>query len=133
MSRSIYTCAWIFCIDIKTESYFLCFVYSYLIINIVILTLYHLLLFQSSPDKGGELESIRQLRDIASLGGHLDATLALCKSYAAGKYGGISYRQAAAFVREFVQSAKPTNLQDIFAWNVDITHSMRYMSFEIPY
>jgi hypothetical protein len=40
-------------------------------------------------ERGTELASIRQLRDLTSLG-YLDAKLALCKYYARGKYGGIS-------------------------------------------
>lgn len=77
-------------------------------------------------DRGTELASIRKLRDLTSLG-YLDAKLALCKYYAGGKYGGISQNQAAAFVKDMVQSTVPTNTQDCFLTSRELTPSMRYI------
>ncbi|XP_013409126.1 cyclin-F [Lingula anatina] len=77
-------------------------------------------------DVASQLKSIRMLRDIANKG-QLEAQLSLCHLYADGKYGGISEAQAAGFMKEFVQSTKPSDIHDIFRWNYDITNSMRYI------
>ena len=75
-------------------------------------------------DKAGELESIRKLRDIASLE-HLDAKLQLCKYYAHAKYGGISKEKAMSFIQEFVHSVPALNTQDSFKRSQELTASMR--------
>ncbi|XP_052068580.1 cyclin-F-like isoform X1 [Mytilus californianus] len=77
-------------------------------------------------DKGTELTSIRELRDLTSLG-YLEAKLTLCKYYAHGKYGGISQHQAAMFVKDLVQTTSPTNTQDCFQTSQELTQSMRYI------
>ncbi|XP_064644343.1 cyclin-F-like [Lineus longissimus] len=77
-------------------------------------------------DKAVELQSIRELRDVGSLG-EIESQLRLCQAYVRGQFGGISSSQAASFVREFVQSSKPTNIQDIYNWNRDLTNTMRYI------
>ena len=77
-------------------------------------------------ERGTELASIRQLRDLTSLG-YLDAKLALCKYYARGKYGGISQQQAALFIKDLVQTTTPTNTQDCFLTSKELTPSMRYI------
>ena len=81
-------------------------------------------------ERGTELASIRQLRDITSLG-YIDAKLVLCKYYAQGKFGGISQHQAAMFVKDLVQTTSPTNTQDCFLTSRELTPSMRFVSYEI--
>ncbi|XP_064617848.1 cyclin-F-like isoform X2 [Liolophura sinensis] len=77
-------------------------------------------------DRAGQLESIRQLRGIAEEGDS-EAQLALCRCYVNGKYGGIEKHQAAAFVRGFVQSSKPSNAHKLFRSSSELTPSMRYI------
>lgn len=64
------------------------------------------------------------LRDIAVRSSQDITRLELCKLYAKGKYGGIPQHQAAAFTREFVQSATALDVQNL-ASSVELTHSMR--------
>lgn len=75
-------------------------------------------------DRAGELASIRELREITKLG-HLEAKLTLCKYYACRRFGGIPPEQAAVFVRDFVQSMKPTNTHECFKTSQELTSSMR--------
>lgn len=79
-----------------------------------------------NTERALELESIRELRDIASAGS-LDAQLMLCRFYASGKYGGISYHQAAAFCRDLVQSSRPTSIHKVFQCSHELTPNMRYI------
>ena len=82
---------------------------------------------QGDMDRGHELQIIRHLRDIAMTGCR-EAVLELCSIYAEGRFGGIPRSQATAFVRDFVQSTKPSGIYRVFqnSDNQDITHSMRY-------
>ncbi|GAB1600395.1 cyclin-F-like isoform X2 [Argonauta hians] len=73
-----------------------------------------------------ELESIRELRDIAS-SGNLNAQLTLCHYYAYSKFGALHQTQAAAFTRDFVQSSKSSSIQKIFSCNHELTPNMRYI------
>ena len=75
-------------------------------------------------DRSTELQSVRELREIAILG---DATarLTLCRLYAAGMFGGFSRQQAATYVREFVQSSAVLNVRTVYS-GTELTHSMRY-------
>ncbi|CAI9720459.1 cyclin-F-like isoform X2 [Octopus vulgaris] len=73
-----------------------------------------------------ELESIRELRDIAS-SGNLNAQLTLCHYYASSKFGGLHQTQAAAFIRDFVHSSKSSSIQKIFRCNHELTPNMRYI------
>ncbi len=75
-------------------------------------------------DKAAELESMRQLRDVASMG-CLNARLYLCKYYASGKYGGISHSQVAAFLKDVFQTTLPTGTHKTFQNHRDLTPSMR--------
>ena len=76
-------------------------------------------------DKGGELKSMRAMRNVAKLG-YLESQLTLCHAYVSGKYGGYTHQQAADFVRNFVQSSQPTNVHDIYKNNKnELNHSMR--------
>ncbi|XP_045213462.1 cyclin-F-like isoform X2 [Mercenaria mercenaria] len=77
-------------------------------------------------DKAGELECIRKLRDICSLG-HIDAKLELCKYYAVSKYGGICKSKAMSFIRDFVHSVPALNTQESFQRSQELTASMRYI------
>ncbi|CAH1794347.1 unnamed protein product [Owenia fusiformis] len=77
-------------------------------------------------DRAMELQSIRELRDI-SCTVQIDSQLRLCQFYAQGKYGGVSARQAASFMRDLVLSSQPTNLHLILTRNVELTQSMRYI------
>lgn len=77
-------------------------------------------------DKAGELECIRKLRDISSLG-HIDAKLELCKYYASSKYGGISKSKAMSFIRDFVHSVPALNTQESFQRSQELTASMRFV------
>jgi len=74
-------------------------------------------------DTGAELQSLRELRQIA-LSGYYDAQLVLCKRYVSGKFGGIDPQQAAVFVKCFVQSSPRTCVKNIYRFN-ELTHSMR--------
>ncbi|WAQ97413.1 CCNF-like protein [Mya arenaria] len=77
-------------------------------------------------DKAGELEVIRKLRDICTLG-QLEARLELCKYYSVAKYGGISRTKAMTFIREFVHSVPALNTQESFQRSQELTPSMRYI------
>ena len=79
--------------------------------------------FQIS-DKAGELESIRKLRDICSLG-FIDAKLELSRLYAVSKFGGIPKSSAMSFIREFVHSVPALNTQECFQRSQELTSSMR--------
>lgn len=76
-------------------------------------------------DGGAELQSLRELRQIA-LSGYYDAQLVLCKRYVSGKFGGIDPHQAASFVRHFIQSSSRTYVKNIYRFN-ELTHAMRYI------
>ena len=79
--------------------------------------------FLQALDSGAELESLRELREIA-LSGYYEGQLVLSKRYITGKYGGFTKHQAAAFVRGFVQSSQPTGVKSIYRFN-ELTHSRR--------
>jgi len=74
-------------------------------------------------DRGTELQSVRELRTIA-LRGDMSARLALCRLYAAGKYGGCARQQAVNYVREFVQSSSVLDVCAMYS-GTELTHSMR--------
>lgn len=78
-----------------------------------------------SFDLSAELQCLRELRDVASLG-HLDAQLALCRCYSRHQYGGIAPQHATAFVCKFMQSLPPSDLQSVMR-SRDLTPSMRYI------
>ncbi|KAI0214735.1 Cyclin-F [Lamellibrachia satsuma] len=78
-----------------------------------------------SFDLSAELQCLRELRDVASLG-HIDAQLALCRCYARHQYGGIAPHHATAFVCHFLQSLPPSDLQSVMKTR-DLTPSMRYI------
>lgn len=80
--------------------------------------------FLQVTDRARNLQSIRQLREIAKMN-NLDSKLSLCKMYANGMYGGISQSQAAMFVQELVQSTTPSNTQECFKTSQELTTSMR--------
>jgi len=78
-----------------------------------------------SFDLSAELQCLRELRDVASLG-HIDAQLALCRCYSRRQYGGIAPHHATAYVCNFMQSLPPSDLQAVMrSW--DLTPSMRYV------
>ncbi|ESO84228.1 hypothetical protein LOTGIDRAFT_108005 [Lottia gigantea] len=77
-------------------------------------------------DTASELNSIRELRDISSMG-CLDATLTLCDFYSHGKYGGIAQSRAASFMRETFQSSTPTGTHKIFRGSNNLSQAMRYI------
>ena len=70
-----------------------------------------------------ELQSVRELRNIAVLG-DVSAHLTLCRLYAAGKYGGCSRQQAVVYVRQFVQSSSVLDMRAVYSGK-ELTHSMR--------
>ena len=74
-------------------------------------------------DRATELEYLRELRDVASMG-HLESQVALCQAYASGRYGGYSCDQAATYVREFLKLSHPTNVQNMYR-DKKLTQSMR--------
>ncbi|XP_067671880.1 cyclin-F-like [Haliotis asinina] len=90
------------------------------------LALWEMQYSQRVLDKAAELESMRQLRDVASMG-CLNARLYLGKYYASGKYGGISRSQVAAFLKEVFQTTSPTGTHRTFQNHRDLTPSMRYI------
>ena len=90
-----------------------------------------LLSFVQGYDQDDTLrQSVRMLRETAQLG-YVEATLHLSQYYVLGYYGGISYDRAAAYVRDFIQSSKPTNISKIFHFT-KLTHSMRYVKSLSP-
>jgi len=76
-------------------------------------------------DRATEIQALRELRDIASVG-ELEATLEVCRMYTKGKFGGISSNQAKLFVQDFYQQSKPSHIHSIYR-NKELTHSMRYI------
>ena len=97
-----------------------------------------LLPYSQQSDKAAELHSVRELRDIASLG-DLDAQLALCRYYCTSQYstgkgqyasqdpcGQYSRLQAVQSVRSFIQSSTPSNAHLIFTYHPEITNTMRW-------
>ena len=89
-----------------------------------------LVVFQMQ-DKGTEVQSIRELRDIAK-SDCLEAQLALCKAYVNGVLGAYTWPQAAGFIRDWVQRSRVTNTMHIYS-NKELTHSMRWGSSSQTY
>jgi hypothetical protein len=92
---------------------------TFFIVTVIILFLFSV----QALDSGADLQSLRELRQIA-LSGYYEGQLVLGKRYITGKYGGIDRHQAATFVRGFVQSSQPTHVKTIYRFN-ELTHSMR--------
>ncbi|XP_071814671.1 cyclin-F-like isoform X2 [Apostichopus japonicus] len=80
-----------------------------------------------SKDAAHLLESIRQLRDIASLG-CLESQLRLYSEYAKGNFGDLSREIVTANIRKFFQSSKyGINYPTLFNGHHSFTNSMRYI------
>ncbi|XP_050393058.2 cyclin-F isoform X1 [Patella vulgata] len=77
-------------------------------------------------DTATELTSIRELRDVTSMG-CLDASLTLCDFYSRGIYGGIHRSQAAAYMKETFQSSVPSGTHKIFKSSTNLSQAMRYI------
>jgi len=77
-------------------------------------------------DRSTELQSVRELRNIAILG-DMSARLTLCGLYAAGKYGGCDRQQAVSYVREFFQSSTVLDVSAVYS-GTELTHSMRLVN-----
>ena len=88
----------------------------------LILIMYDIL-FQTI-ERNVELQSLRELREIAAAG-DLSARLTLCRLYAVGKFGGCPRREAASYVRDFVQSSSSVNVCSVFD-GPQLTQSMRF-------
>ena len=84
------------------------------------------LVFCSQPrDKASELQSLRDLREIAcTKHPSINPSLELCKKYVQNRFGGLKREQAAMFVRKFMQSSQPTNVNEIYKFQL-LTPSMR--------
>ena len=80
-------------------------------------------LLQEELDRSQELQSLRELRDVANLG-YLESQLTLCRSYVLGHHGGIRVSQAIAYVKDFLQKSQPTHVDQIYEYQ-QLTHSMR--------
>jgi len=74
-------------------------------------------------DRSTELQSVRELRNIAILG-DMSARLTLCHLYAAGRYGGCARQQAVSYVRDFVQSSAVLDVRAVYS-GIELTRSMR--------
>jgi len=74
-------------------------------------------------DRSTEIQSVRELRSIATLG-NTSARLALCRLYAAGRFGGCARQQALSYVREFIQSSAVLDVGPVYSGK-ELTHSMR--------
>jgi len=82
-------------------------------------------------DRSTELQSVRELRNIAILG-DVSARLTLCRLYAAGKYGGCDRQQAVSYIREFIQSSAVLDVRAVYGGK-ELTHSMRCVHYSSPF
>ena len=86
-------------------------------------------------ERSSELHWLRLLRDIVSAAGgdagDTDACLALCRCYAAGRYGGVDVARAAAFVRGVVAASGTTAAHRVYTSH-SLTLSMRSVPDFLP-